>query len=161
MLKPVNQILLPDPRVATTCGRDGMSPLSVTDQHEWVSEVQLSPTVPADIHEGFDRARNAFLYTWFVYELGALAEAQAFACLERALQHRLGQRAAKRDGLSNLIEKAVADGIIQDTSQPPSFAFLLSSRRNDWAHGSVNVHTPAITLHVLKLCADIMNELYV
>src|SRR3546814_1285552 len=77
MLKSVDQVLKPDPLVASTCGRDGRAPLTVEEHHYAVAQITLSNSVPAVAGEAFDRARNAFLYAWFSYDLGALAEAQA------------------------------------------------------------------------------------
>src|SRR3546814_15586324 len=74
MLKSVDQVLKPDPLVASTCGRDGRAPLTVEEHHYAVAQITLSNSVPAVADEAFDRARNAFLYACFSYDLGALAE---------------------------------------------------------------------------------------
>src|SRR3546814_18114541 len=86
MLKSVDQVLKPDPLVASTCGRDGRAPLTVEEHHYAVAQITLSNSVPAVAGEAFDRARNAFLYAWFSYDLGALAEAQAIFSVELALR---------------------------------------------------------------------------
>src|SRR3546814_8954150 len=95
--------------LASTCGRDGRAPLTVEEHHYAVAQITLSNSVPAVAGEAFDRARNAFLYAWFSYDLGALAEAQAIFSVELALRQRLGERAHPRDTISNLLEKAVMD----------------------------------------------------
>src|SRR3546814_14642930 len=102
MLKSVDQVLKPDPLVASTCGRDGRAPLTVEEHHYAVAQITLSNSVPAVAGEAFDRARNAFLYAWFSYDLGALAEAQAIFSVELALRQRLGERAHSRDTIANL-----------------------------------------------------------
>jgi hypothetical protein len=66
-----------------------------------------------------------------------------------------------KDTISNLIEKAVKDGLIKDhPAGAPSRALVFRVMRNEWAHGSTHVHTPAMTLDVLQACAGIINEAF-
>lgn len=62
----------------------------------------------------FDIARNAFVYSWFVYEFSTLAEQQCFATLEMALKRRLDPHAtadATRSlGLHRLNKSAAENG---------------------------------------------------
>jgi hypothetical protein len=161
MLKPADQITSADPVVATTCGSDGRSPLTTEEHHEAVASIVLAPKVPEPARLAFDRARNAFLYAWFSYDLGALAEAQALFTVELALRLRLGERAHKTDSISNLIEKAIADGIVGDNAPgTPGLALTFRMMRNEWAHGSTHIHTPAMTLQLLDACADLINEAF-
>src|SRR3546814_19147497 len=97
MLKSVDQVLKPDPLVASTCGRDGRAPLTVEEHHYAVAQITLSNSVPAVAGEAFDRARNAFLYAWFSYDLGALAEEQAIFSVELA---RSEERSVGRGSVS-------------------------------------------------------------
>src|SRR3546814_1818172 len=106
MLKSVDQVLKPDPLVASTCGRDGRAPLTVEEHHYEVAQITLSNFVPAVAGEAFDRARNAFLYARFLYDLGALAEAQAIFSVELALRQRLGERANPRDRKSTRLNSS-------------------------------------------------------
>src|SRR3546814_18076697 len=87
MLKSVDQVLKPDPLVASTCGRDGRAPLTVEEHHYAVAQITLSNYVPAVAGEAFDRARKAFLYAWFSYDLGALAGTGRASCRERGWQY--------------------------------------------------------------------------
>ena len=160
MLKPVGQIAQPDPLVASTRGRDGLSPLTVEEHHEAVAEITLSEHVPTPAKEAFDRARNTFVYAWFSYDLGALAEAQALFAVELALQLRLGPRVHPKDTISNLIEKATKDGHIAPNAGGPPLALVFRAMRNEWAHGSVHIHTPAMTLGLLRTCAGLINEAF-
>ena len=161
MFKSVDQVLKPDPLVASTCGRDGRSPLTVEEHHHAVAQITLSDRVPEAARDTFDRARNAFLYAWFSYDLGALAEAQAIFSIELALRERLGCRAHPKDTISNLLEKAVKDNLVIDN--PPgmlSRASTFRAMRNEWAHGSTHIHSPAMTLSLLESCASLINEAF-
>jgi hypothetical protein len=161
MLKPADRITQPDPLIASTSGADGFTPITVVEHHEAVASISLSSPVPAEVVEAFNRARNAFVYAWFSYDLGALAEAQAFFTVELALKVRLGARAHARDTASNLIEKAIKDGLLHESPRgQPGLAFSVRSMRNEWAHGSFHVHTPALTLVALEFCAGLINELF-
>lgn len=161
MLKSVDQVLKPDPLVASSGGRDGNSPLTVEEHHHAVAQIALSERVPSVASEAFDRARNAFLYAWFSYDLGALAEAQAIFSVELALRQRLGERAHPKDTISNLLEKAVKDGLVIDTPPGmPSIASMFRAMRNEWAHGSIHIHSPAMTLSLLDSCASLINEAF-
>lgn len=161
MLKPVEEITQPDPLVATTSGRSGLEPLTVEEHHEAVAEIRLIPSIDKPVHVAFDRARNAFLYAWFSYDLGALAEAQALFSVELALRTRLKAEAKDVRGLSNLIGKAIGLGLIRENQQGTlSKAMVFRMMRNEWAHGSDHIHTPAGTLDVLQACADLINEAF-
>jgi hypothetical protein len=160
MLKPVDKIFQPDPLVVSTCGRDGLSPLTAEEHHDWVAAIGLRPNVPEPVSVAFDRARNAFVYAWFSYDLGALAEAQALFTVELALRHRLGERAHEKDSIGNLIEKSIKDGVLAEHSSGPPRAFVFRMMRNEWAHGSVHIHTPAMTLDMLEACANLINEAF-
>jgi hypothetical protein len=48
--------------------------MSIHDLYDQVAEIRLDPTVPADIAEQFDKARHAYVYSWFAYDLASLAE---------------------------------------------------------------------------------------
>ena len=109
-----------------------MGPISLEEHYQAVSGISLGPGVPADISETFDRARNAFLYGWFVYELGSVAELQAFSTLELALRFRLGVGAkAQSPGLYKLIKQAVDEDILKDdnANRQQTLATLVSALR--------------------------------
>lgn len=161
MLKSLDQIRQPDPLVARTCGRDGRAALTLEEQHDWVAGIELSPLVPEAARQVFDRARNAFVYAWFSYELGALAEGQALFSVEFALRLRLGDRAHENDTLSPLIEKAIKDKVIQEN--PLGLlprALVFRTMRNEWAHGSSHIHSPVMTLDLMRACADLISEAF-
>lgn len=160
MLKPADQIFAPDPRVATTSGRDGTAPITVEEQHDWVATITLGPSVPEAVLTAFDRARTAFVYARFAYELGALAEAQAIFTVELALRLRLGSRAMPGDSISNLLEKAIKDGIVAQNAAGHPLTLMMRTMRNEWAHGSDHLHTPAMSVALIGFCASLINEAF-
>ncbi|MAK81336.1 hypothetical protein [Phenylobacterium sp.] len=160
MFKRLETIWQADPYVAGTTGRDGTAPLTLEEQHDWVASIQLPAQVPAEVVRSFDTARNAFLYAWFSYDLSALAEGQAFRTVELALRLRLGARAHPKDTFAPLMEKAVADGFLKELAGGPPLALGLRMMRNDRAHPSSTVLSPALTLQTLELCAAVISQLY-
>lgn len=64
-----------------------------------------------------------------------------------------------KDTISDLLEEAVKDGLVIDTPPGmPSIASMFRAMRNDWAHGSIHVHSSAKTLRLLDSCASLINE---
>jgi hypothetical protein len=89
-------------------------PLCMDDLRNMVAGIELGPHVPVAIREQFDTARNAFVYSWFAYELATLAEQHCFATLEMALRQRHQPGAppntARSPGLDKLLKLAVKEG---------------------------------------------------
>jgi hypothetical protein len=163
MLKPFEQMTDPDGRYRTMSGITGLAPITSAEHHDWVAAITLEASVPAPIVEAFDRARDAFVYSWFVYELASLAEAQAYFTLELALRHRLGfGPGLKAPMLHQLLKDAVAQGILKDDGDHagPSLVFIIPKLRNNWAHGSIDLNGPAISIQVLTMCADLINQAF-
>jgi hypothetical protein len=126
-----------------------------------VEVIRLGTNVPAAVTNGFDRARNAFVYAYYVYEFLMLAELQALATVEMALRLKLGPRAHHKDTLPNLVQKAVKDGLLLDPPPPsPKRATILTMMRNELAPGSDNVHLPTMTVSLLEICAEKINLLF-
>jgi hypothetical protein len=136
-------LLEPDPRF-----RD--QGMSIVALHDLVRSIELSAKVPAYIKDQFDTARNAFVYSWFAYELATLAEQQAYAVLEMGLRHRLNPEAAQNTtrspGLRKLLDQAAAKGYLVRSDFELSSGgvdmnqldFLLMSR-NHVMHGNVHL----------------------
>jgi hypothetical protein len=82
MLKKSTSLLESDPRHRDQVFIDAVTrkyrPMCFQDMHDMVSPIGLNPEVPGAIREQFDIARNAFVYSWFVYEFATLAEQQCF-----------------------------------------------------------------------------------
>jgi hypothetical protein len=163
MFKDAQALLKPDPRFDDQTMR-------ITDLHRLVQPIELSAKVPAHIREQFDTARNAFVYSWFVYELATLAEQQAYAALEMGLCYRLDPTAApnttRSPGLRRLLDQAIAKGLLTRSEFDRSSGgmtmnqldFMLMSR-NHVMHGNVHL-LPQGTPSMLETCADVLNKLF-
>jgi hypothetical protein len=162
-LKPRDQINVPDERQRAFVHPETLDPITFEHHYKEVEAVTLSPTAPFEVIDAFDRARNAFLYSWFVYELGSLTEMQGYSTLEMALRIRLripvGGRAP---GLNNLLSDAIAQGIVSDPQShlKGGIPYFISSMRNTWGHGTDNLLDPSTPIHALQLSANLINQLF-
>ena len=178
MLKKVSEVILPDTRFSSIVVHDSdtgaMRTMDVSDHHSAINSIELIAGVSTTVRTVFERARNAFLYAWFVYDLTPLAEAQGYVALEMALRETLIGRAnqpAPR-GLSEQLEAAYSQGYFDDLAMPDDevivdrrayFAQLsriVRHSRNNLAHGSEYVNLPGVALESLRLCATLINHLY-
>ena len=177
MLKPTEALLECDPRFVGIEGYDPSSgqrrSMRMDDLRILVAHVSLNETVPLDIREQFDIARNAFVYSWFVYEFASLAEKQGFSVLEMALRRRTTPDEAsnntKSPGLARLLKKARQLGWLraEDFEMPSvtgsertmSRLDLLLDFRNHAMHGNVHL-LPHESPTVLVLCAEVINALF-
>jgi hypothetical protein len=147
--------------------------LRIEDLRNMVAGIELGPRVPAAIREQFDTARNAFVYSWFAYELATLAEQQCFATLEMALRQR-HQLAAppnttRSAGLDRLLKLAVKESwlrrddfmipSISGSGEPACGLDLIPMFRNHLMHGNVHL-LPQATPNILRLCAGVINQLF-
>jgi hypothetical protein len=89
-------------------------PKDLKDHYESVSAFTLDEAVPQKVRSHLNTAKNALLYTWFVYGFFPVAELQALNALELALRERIGEEGLKKLkkqkkllGLRTLIEHAV------------------------------------------------------
>jgi hypothetical protein len=84
-LKSLEEILQPDDRhndfVRYNPTSGECRQISMADYHAWMADAALPDNVPAKIREQFDKARFAFIFCWFEYELSSLAEQHAYATL--------------------------------------------------------------------------------
>ncbi len=60
----------------------------------------------------FEKAHNLYLYSWFVYRFGQIAEMQAFAATEFALRVRYGGKTTKN--LKALLDHAIKKGWLKN-----------------------------------------------
>jgi hypothetical protein len=162
-LKPLHQLTVPDERHQYFVRPDTLDPIAVEDHHADVAAVTISAAAPFEVREAFDRARNALLYGWYVYELGSLAESQAYSTLEMALRMRLGVKGGKgAPGLKLLLVRARDDGLLPhvDHRRVDHLIELVAHLRNTWNHGTSNLHDPGTTLSMLRTTADLINDLF-
>ncbi len=167
-LKPLAEILQADPRFASDMmlSEGEWRPVRFEDHYALVQATELHRGIPDEVQETFDRARNVVLFAWFCYGLLVVAEMQAFSALELGLKLRLRADGwnKKSRGLVYLIAEARLRRLMPPASEA-SFGIsdemdALGHLRNDLAHGTGNLHTPAMTLRVLEECATFVNQIY-
>jgi hypothetical protein len=164
MLKSKASLLSADPR------NQGMG---IEDLYGMIEGIELNKTVPVAIRDQFDTARNAFAYSWFVYEFTMLAEQQCYFVLEMALRHRLNPEAkpntTKSLGLAKLIKAAADRGyLLRRDFEVPSMSGAggvhcqlddIPIARNHLAHGNINL-LPQYALMRIELTAEVLNKLF-
>src|ERR1700733_6210856 len=102
---------------------------------------ELIPSVPEEVRWQFDAARNAFVYSWFCYDLATLAEMHAYGALENGLRLRAEAANAlpRRTGLQVFMNNACAHGWLVrsewDVPGAPNLLDMVVSLRNNIGHG--------------------------
>jgi hypothetical protein len=106
-LKSLADICVPDERSAWRVG--GLNGL-----HTELARLKLTGSVPGDVRQSFETAKNVALYAWFVYRFHVVAQLVALATLERALFMRWradgNQSGDKSLGLKRLLREARSRG---------------------------------------------------
>lgn len=139
VLRDPQNVLDPDPRtrhiVVLNADASAPCPVELADQHAAVAQFKLNPSVPEKVAIHFETAKNLYLYAWFVFRFYPVAEQQALASLEFALNKRLADfieahkekyPKAGPPGLSKLLSHARNDGLIRNEAL---------SGRERWALG--------------------------
>lgn len=102
-LKELDQITTPDPRQAF------FSP-SLEDRHAHLAKITLKESVPHEVRQLFETAKNISLYSWFVYRFHQASEMIAYSVLEMSLRLRYeseNPECKKPPMLYGLIEHAI------------------------------------------------------
>ncbi len=167
-LKLLGEVSQADLRFATDMMLDGAEWRTVTfgDHHALVRSIEPRSDIPDDVQEAFDRARNALLYAWFYYELLVVAETQAFSALELGLKVRLrcDDWNMKSRSLRHLTKEARQRKLMPPETDASSGMLdemeMLAHLRNDLAHGTGSLHSPAMVLPVFERCAAVIDCLY-
>lgn len=117
-------VMQPDERMLLYVLHDPVTgenrPQEIRDHYESVASLVLDESVPDDIHNLYNIAKNVLLYTWYEYGFFPVAAQQAFTTLEYALRDRLGESAInelkkqRRRGLYAYIEYAIEQGWIRN-----------------------------------------------
>ncbi len=90
-------------------------PVVFDDWYAHISLIRLSESVPREIREQFDTARNTLLYSWFSYRLRTVGLLYSYTVVENALRERLQVKSKRGPGLGALLRKAVANGLLNDS----------------------------------------------
>ncbi|MEN8131532.1 MAG: hypothetical protein ABFS45_15335 [Pseudomonadota bacterium] len=85
-----------------------------------LASLVLDESVPDDIHNLYNIAKNVLLYTWYEYSFFPVAALQVFTTLEYALCNRLGEgtiaelKKKRKRGLYAYIEYSIEQGWIRN-----------------------------------------------
>jgi hypothetical protein len=102
-LKELDQITTPDPRQM-------LFSQSLKDRHGQLAEIALKESVPPEVRQLFETAKNISLYSWFVYRFHQASEMIAYSVLEMSLRLRYESEninSKKPPMLYGLIEHAI------------------------------------------------------
>jgi hypothetical protein len=161
MLKDIHSLRLPDPFYS---GEAGFVSSTLEQLHEDMSKVELPECVPKSVRRFHDGVRNAYIYSYFSYDLLTLAASETFPCLELALRLQIGKQfegRVDRKGrprppamLAELLEAAKAQGLITvDIS-------WINPMRKMFMHGSDTVLNPPMFLVPFEAVTSIIAELF-
>lgn len=102
-LKELDQITIPDRRQA-------LFSTSIEDWHAHLNKITLKESVPHEVRQLFETAKNISLYSWFVYRFHQASEMIVFSVLEMSLRLRYeseNPECKKPPMLYGLIEHAI------------------------------------------------------
>lgn len=95
-------------------------PQELRDHYESVASLVLDESVPDEIRNLYNIAKNVLLYTWCEYSFFPVAALQAFTTLEYALRNRLGEQTIselkkqRKRGLYAYIEYSIEQGWVKN-----------------------------------------------
>jgi hypothetical protein len=161
MLKDVCSLRSPDPYYS---GEAGFAGSTLEQLHQDMSKVELPKCVPESVRRCHDAVRNAYIYSYFSYDLLTLAASQTFPCLEFALRLRIGKQfegRVDRKGkprppamLGELLEAAKKQGLISRDIG------WINPMRKMFAHGSDTVLNPPMFLAPFEAVTSMIIELF-
>lgn len=143
--------------------------------HATIAELTLNANVPDEVAVSFEVAKNLYLYTFFVYRFGVVANVQALQSLEYALREKAIQAGLyKEQMLGALMRLAMNRKWLTDEAftaipdfRPPgknryskTLAKTLPDMRNILAHGSFTLFEPHRALDQLRICHAIINFVF-
>jgi hypothetical protein len=161
MLKEVQNLQAPDPYYSGAAGFIGST---LEQLHLDVSELGLPAYVPDSVRRSHDAIRNAYIYSYFSYDLLTLAASQTFPSLEYALRLRIGSQfegRLDRRGklrppvmLQELLEAAKDQGLISGDIG------WINPLRKMFAHGSDTVLNAPMFLTPFQVVTTMIIELF-
>lgn len=102
-LKNSDELTTPDPRNLVFSS-------TIEERHAFLSSIILKETVPVEVKQLFETAKNLSLYSWFVYRFHQASEMIAFSSTELALKIRFkleNPTNKRRTAFSELINHAI------------------------------------------------------
>src|SRR5712692_4507479 len=161
MLKDVDNLRSPDPYYS---GEAGFIGSTLEQLHQDMNRLELPECVPPSVTRYHDGVRNAYIYSYFSYDLLTLAASQTFPCLELALRLRIGSQfegRVDRKGkprppamLGELLEAAKAQGLISGNIS------WINPLRKMFAHGSDTVLNAPMFLGPFEAVTSMIAELF-
>jgi hypothetical protein len=165
MLKALEDLHKPDPRHMPGSPVDDLIGVRIEDLHAMMQPLELAGSVPAEVRAEFDTARNAFVYSWFCYDLATLAELHAYGALENGLRLRAEAANAvpKRKGLQAFVNNACEHSWLArsewEVPGAPNLLDMVVLMRNNIGHGRPQL-LPQLSIEAMRLCMDILNKLF-
>ena len=159
-LKPLSEVCRPDIRYRSRVDLDkttgAISETTIESLYSLIERLTLRPTVPAEVRNHFETAKNLALYSWFVYSFNVVAAMHAFSSLELALRMRSGDNETP---FKMLLDEAFNNRKLTSGLGPAiDLSVVLSRMRNDLAHGSSTMHGQGMAL--LQMCSELIDELF-
>jgi hypothetical protein len=142
-LKDFNELTKPDPRNLAFLR-------TIEERHAYLSSITLKETVPIEVIQLFETAKNLSLYSWFVYRFHQTSEMVAFSSTELALKirfklenpnsknritfneliiHAIDNHWITKDNFSRLYQRAI--NIAEQTKAIEAAVFLDKTNRNE------------------------------
>jgi hypothetical protein len=161
MLKDIQLLRSPDPYYSGAAGCQGST---LEQLHQDMDKLELPEYVPDSIRRNHDAIRNAYIYSYFSYDLLTLAASQTFPCLELALRLRIGKEFEGRIDrrgrprpppmLRELLDAAKARGrVTGDIS-------WINPMRKMFMHGSDTILNPPMFLAPFEAVTSIIATLF-
>ena len=136
----------------------GPRQMTISDQYEIVSQMGLHAGVPDEVRSYFESVKTLCLYAFMYYPFYSLIPCYSVMAVELALRHRLSPKGKGRRMLKNLLDQAVAEGIIAESDFPLD---ALRDIRNDFVHASSHsILTPGMSLPIVSISVDLINALW-
>jgi hypothetical protein len=89
--------------------------MTISDWHNEIAAITLNDSVPIDIREQYDIAKNVLLYSWYSYRMRIVAWLYSYSVLENALREKYKSTSGRSPGLYQLLERAIRDGLLNDS----------------------------------------------
>lgn len=138
---------------------NGPRQMTIGDQYEIVSVLQLHLGVPDEIRSYFESVKTLCLYAFLYYPFYSVAQCYSVMAVEIALRQRLPKsQGADYRGLGRLLKEAVAQGVVSETDFPLN---SLRKIRNDFVHAKAHwIVSPGMALQIVRVSADLINALW-
>jgi hypothetical protein len=137
----------------------GPRPMTISDQYEVVSQLELHAGVPDEIRSYFESVKTMCLYAFLYYPFYSIAQCFSAMAVELALRQRLPKAHGKDyRGLGRLLEQAVNEKIISESDFPLDALIRI---RNEFVHAKAHwIVSPGMALPIMHVSVDLINALW-